>query len=71
MQYMLVQNGIGIEDILEAIVARVPPPKVPSDDVLRASVFDSVFDSFRGVVSYLVSCQEQCLEDENKNDEHG
>ena len=45
--------GTGIEDILEAIVTRIPPPQVPSDDILRASVFDSVFDSFRGVVSYL------------------
>ena len=45
--------GTGIEDILEAIVSRIPPPQVPSDDILRASVFDSVFDSFRGVVSYL------------------
>ena len=45
--------GTGIEDILEAIVTRIPPPQAPSDDILRASVFDSVFDSFRGVVSYL------------------
>jgi GTP-binding protein LepA len=45
--------GIGIEDILEAIVARIPPPKTPVDDVLRSSVFDSLYDSFRGVVSYV------------------
>ncbi len=45
--------GIGIEEILEAIVARVPPPADKEDGYLRASVFDSVFDSFRGVVSYL------------------
>lgn len=45
--------GIGIEDILEAIVARIPHPKVPQDDVLRSSVFDSLYDSFRGVVSYV------------------
>ena len=47
------KKGIGIEDILEAVVERVPPPKEPEDELLRASVFDSVFDSFRGVVSYL------------------
>jgi GTP-binding protein LepA len=45
--------GIGIEDILEAIVAYVPAPKDPGDGYLRASVFDSVFDAYRGVVSYV------------------
>jgi len=45
--------GIGIEDILEAIVAFVPAPTDPGDGYLRASVFDSVFDPYRGVVSYV------------------
>ncbi len=45
--------GIGIEDILEAVIERVPPPVVPEDGLLRASVFDSVFDSYRGVVMYV------------------
>ncbi|MFC4995137.1 translation elongation factor 4 [Rubritalea tangerina] len=45
--------GIGIEDILEAIVERIPAPDQPEDELLRASVFDSVYDNFRGVVSYV------------------
>jgi GTP-binding protein LepA len=45
--------GIGIEEILESIVRLVPPPTVPDDVYLRASVFDSVFDPYRGVVSYV------------------
>jgi GTP-binding protein LepA len=45
--------ALGIEDILEAVVARIPSPPKSGDTYLRASVFDSVFDSFRGVVSYI------------------
>jgi len=45
--------ALGIGDVLEAVVERVPPPSRFGDTYLRASVFDSVFDSFRGVVSYI------------------
>ncbi|MFL6536872.1 MAG: translation elongation factor 4, partial [Chthoniobacterales bacterium] len=47
------KTGIGIDEILEAIVHRIPPPVEPKDEILRALVFDSVFDIYRGVVGYV------------------
>ena len=45
--------GLGIDEILEAVVHRIPPPPKPKDEILRALVFDSVFDIYRGVVAYV------------------
>jgi GTP-binding protein LepA len=46
------KTGLGVEDILEAIVHRIPAPKPMADGKLRALVFDSLFDVYRGVVAY-------------------
>ncbi len=45
--------GIGIEEILEAVIERIPPPKKWPDERIRGLVFDSTFDTYRGVVTYV------------------
>jgi GTP-binding protein LepA len=47
------KQGIGIEDILEAIVKRIPPPKPTGAPSLQALVFDSYFDTYKGVVTHV------------------
>ena len=46
------KTGIGIEEILQAIVRRIPPPKGNENAPLQALIFDSVFNSFRGIIAY-------------------
>lgn len=47
------KTGVGIDEILERILTQVPAPSEPSDDLLRALVFDSHYDIYRGVMVYI------------------
>ncbi len=46
------KTGMGISDILSAIIDRIPPPKGDPEAPLQALIFDSVFNSFRGIIAY-------------------
>ena len=48
----MARTGLGVDEILEAIVERIPAPKGNPDAPLQALIFDSVFNSFRGIIVY-------------------
>jgi GTP-binding protein LepA len=47
------KTGQGVEELLAAVIERIPPPSGESDAPVRALIFDSAFDPYRGVVAYL------------------
>jgi GTP-binding protein LepA len=47
------KSGIGVDDILSAVIERVPPPQGDPNATLQAMVFDSHYDAYRGVVTYV------------------
>ena len=46
------KNGIGIEEVLEAIVHKIPAPGGSEENPLQALIFDSVYDSYKGVIIF-------------------
>ncbi|MDO8308274.1 MAG: translation elongation factor 4 [Actinomycetota bacterium] len=47
------KTGEGVHDLLDAIVSRIPPPVGNADAPARAMIFDSVYDTYRGVITYI------------------
>ena len=46
------KTGLGVKEILRAVIARIPAPKGDENAPLQAMIFDSVYNSFRGIIAY-------------------
>ncbi len=53
MVYVSAKSGAGCRELLDAIVARVPPPRGGADDPFRALVFDSTYNTYKGIIAYV------------------
>ncbi len=47
------KTGVGIKEVLEAIVRDIPPPQGKEEDPMRGLIFDSVYDDYRGIITHL------------------
>jgi len=47
------KEGSGVEELLQAVIEKIPPPQGKREAPLRALIFDSLYDSFRGIVAYV------------------
>ncbi len=65
------RTGLGIPEILAAVVDRIPAPKGDPDEKLQAMIFDSMFNSYRGVVAYYAGDERSCLEKGDNLSSHG
>ena len=61
------KTGLGVPEILQAVVERVPPPKDAVEDPTKALIFDSYYDPYRGVIVYFrvmsgrINCKDKVL----------